>query len=311
VNDSLHAEALTRWLRDEDAAVEVLRSCNIAELKDLKANHPNVLVRGLASKVVSEREPKPPPVIRNEGKKPVVIIPPKPESKITPKPDDRRTETVSIEHAIAKFKANYPKGFSDPLYGQLERDYKVKAHEKWMETLNEEEFKKLLTARDYAEIVNRALRVEATIKRTMLHRTQKMALHDAVQQPGDAKLFAKGLYDLIYGGDNDKARFEYFATVLGRLPHDKSAVLCWPVQTIFLFVALPKKHIFVKPNVTKDAAEWSGVSLNYKPRPNWTTYSCVLTLANKLKTALADLEPRDLDMIDIQSFIWATQYEAS
>lgn len=210
-----------------------------------------------------------------------------------------------VESAIAKFTARFPKGFTDPMYLKLERDYKWKAHEAWEETLNADEFKTLLSANDHAEIARRALRVEAKT-RFMLHSMQKMALHDAVKGDEAAKLFAEGLYDLIYGRDSYEARFGRFAGVLGMLPQVNSPVLTWPIQSIFPFLALPHEHIFLKPKVTKAAAEWRGVSLNYKTRPNWLTYSCFLKLADVLKTDLADLKPRD--MIDIQSFIWVTEF---
>jgi hypothetical protein len=78
----------------------------------------------------------------------------------------------------------------------------------------------------------------------------------------------------------------------------------WTAQTISPFIALPKEHLFLKPKVTKQAAERRGFSLNYKSEPTWLTYSCLLKLGEILMADLAKLRPRD--MIDIQSFIFVT-----
>lgn len=230
---------------------------------------------------------------------------------ITQKEDQARKEKMAVmaekrvKGGIVKFLGRFPKGFTDPMYLRLERDYKWEAHEAWEELLNADEFGKLLKTNKHIEITRRAMRVEAKTH-FMLHPMQKMALHDAVKKRGAAKLFAEGLYDLIYGRDSYEVRFGRFAGVLGELPQVKSPVLSWPIQTIFPFLALPEEHIFLKPNVTKAAAKWRGVSLNYRTKPNWLTYSCFLKLAALLKTDLADLKPRD--MIDIQSFIWVTEF---
>jgi hypothetical protein len=60
-------------------------------------------------------------------------------------------------------------------------------------------------------------------------------------------------------------------------------------------------QLFVKPTVTRAAARAYGFDLQYRSRPSWETYACVLEFAAVLRADLADLQPRD--MIDIQSFI--------
>ena len=78
----------------------------------------------------------------------------------------------------------------------------------------------------------------------------------------------------------------------------------WPVSTVFGFIARPRTHIFLKPNVTRAAADRYGFDLPYRSRPSWETYRGVLDFAQAIRTDLADWRPRD--MIDIQSFIWIT-----
>ena len=71
---------------------------------------------------------------------------------------------------------------------------------------------------------------------------------------------------------------------------------------MFGFVAQPDTHIFLKPNVTRVAAEAYDYPFEYRSQPNWETYAGLLAFTETLKHDLADLRPRD--MIDIQSFIW-------
>jgi hypothetical protein len=76
----------------------------------------------------------------------------------------------------------------------------------------------------------------------------------------------------------------------------------WPVVTVFGFLALPRVHFFVKPNVTRAAAGAYGYELAYESRPSWHVYSKILNFASAVRQDLRDLKPRDL--IDIQSFLW-------
>jgi len=72
--------------------------------------------------------------------------------------------------------------------------------------------------------------------------------------------------------------------------------------TIFGFIAQPDRHFFLKPMVTRRAAEQYGFDLHYASRPNWRTYVSVLELAEQVRDDTMDLGPRDF--IDLQSFLW-------
>jgi hypothetical protein len=67
-------------------------------------------------------------------------------------------------------------------------------------------------------------------------------------------------------------------------------------------IAQPDQHIFLKPNVTRRAAEKYGYAFHYRSRPAWKTYADLLGFASRVRTDLGDLRPRD--MIDLQSFLW-------
>ena len=86
------------------------------------------------------------------------------------------------------------------------------------------------------------------------------------------------------------------------LPRRQTRVLTWPLVTVFGFIAQPKTHFFLKPMVTRRAADEYGFDFEYRSRPNWQTYKGLLTFARTVSRDLRDLRPRD--MIDIQSFLW-------
>jgi len=146
--------------------------------------------------------------------------------------------------------------------------------------------------------------------RSLLFSFEKMELRDAVKSPAGAKTFARGLFDFLYGSGSLEKRFERWVSAVGELPRRQTRVLTWPVLTVFPFLAEPTEHIFLKPNVTKIAAEEYGVEFDYQSRPTWATYQSYLDFAATVKRDLRDLRPRD--MIDVQSFIWvqgSTEYD--
>ena len=199
-----------------------------------------------------------------------------------------------------KFLRVFPKGFQDPKYLAWERDYKWEAHERWQATLNKKIFAALLAEKDYSAVAQRAMAVES--RTNLLFSFEKMALRDAVKPADGARTFALALYDRLYANSRGEAAFDRFEDAVESLPRKQTRVLTWPLVTVFGFIAKPGQDIFLKPQVTKAAAEAYGRKFNYRSRPNWETYSDLLEFADELKEDLADLEPRD--MIDIQSFIW-------
>jgi hypothetical protein len=78
--------------------------------------------------------------------------------------------------------------------------------------------------------------------------------------------------------------------------------MTWPVVTIFGFIAQPDAHIFLKPIVTKTAAEEYDFPFVYNSRPAWETYNSVLEFGARVNKDMRDLGPRDL--MDAQGFIW-------
>jgi hypothetical protein len=201
-----------------------------------------------------------------------------------------------------KFLRYFPGGFEDETYLDWERDYKWEAHERWEEALGRAEFRRLQRAGEFAEVAQRAVRVEQRTRHSMLFSFEKMALRDAVKSEAGARAFAEGLYELLHGGGKPERRFDRWVEAVEALPRRQTRVLTWPMVTVWGFLAQPDTHIFLKPTVTRAAAAKYGFDFRYKSRPNWETYASLLELAEAVRRDQRALGPRD--MIDVQSFLW-------
>ncbi len=218
----------------------------------------------------------------------------------------RQTRTLrvvaspSAARCRRKFLRFFPDGFTDPTYLSWERNYKWNAHQQWNDLLSFTLHRDLLERRKFSVIASYALNIES--RTNLLFSFEKMAIRDAVKSPAGARAFSTGLFDFLYGSGTPEARFKNWCHIVSRLPRKQTRVLTWPVLTVFGFIAQPETHIFLKPNVTRIAAEHYGFPFEYHSRPSWKTYASLLKFGETVRRDLRDLRPRD--MIDIQSFVW-------
>jgi hypothetical protein len=219
-------------------------------------------------------------------------------------PDSRAPQKPKLSPGArrcrAKFLEYFPGGFGDPDYVGSEREYKWNAHRRWEATLGRDEFTKLLAAGKHQEIARHAISIES--RTNLLFSFEKMALRDAVKSRAGAQAFAQGLYDFLHGDGNTEARFNRWRDVVAALPRRQTRVLTWPVLTVMGFIAQPRVHTYLKPTVTRRAAEAYGFDFVYRSQPSWETYRSLLEFARTVARDMSDLRPRD--MIDLQSFIW-------
>ena len=211
-----------------------------------------------------------------------------------------RRPAAGPERCWRWFTKFFPRGFRDRKYVDWERDYKLGAHEEWQAALNPRAYRKLLKEGRFEEIAATAVRIES--RTNLLFSFEKMALRDAVRSAEGARIFAEGLYDVIHGRGSMAARFDRWCQAVAGLPRKQTRVLTHPVVTVFPFIADPENHIFLKPNVTKDAAARYGFDFRYESTPSWNVYSQLLEFAQLIGSNLKAKGPKD--MIDIQSFIW-------
>jgi hypothetical protein len=221
----------------------------------------------------------------------------RPRARVTPA---RRPSAPGAVRCRRKFLRIFPGGFRDETYVDWERDYKWAAHLRWREQLSQDELAGLIEAGEFAEVAQRAVRIESGTN--LLFSFEKMALRDAVRPAAGARAFAEGLYAFLHGEGATGDRFESWVEMLAALPRRQTRVLTWPLATVFGFIAQPRRHFFLKPRVTQLAFEEYGLPFAYRSRPSWETYSHLLALVRRVAADLADLRPRD--MVDIQSFLW-------
>lgn len=222
------------------------------------------------------------------------------KESILQKPVSKSSVEKKRQRCIRKFSYYFPGGFNGKKYITWEREYKWNAHLAWQEKLNKKEFAQLLSEEKYEEIAKRAVNIES--KTNLLFSFEKMALRDAVKDKVSAKQFAEGLFNFIYGKKSLKEKFAAYRDVLAGLPVKQTRVLTWPVLTVFGFIADPEHHIYLKPTVTKHAAEKYGYEFEYSSKPNWATYESLLNFAEQVRKDTKKWRAKD--MIDLQSFIW-------
>ena len=210
-------------------------------------------------------------------------------------------QSTRVDRCVRKFLRYFPGGFDDEWYVDTERDYKWQAHLQWKRELGKPTMEQLLAAKRWSQIAHAAVRIES--RTNLLFSFEKMAVRDAIRTEQGARRFAEGLYDFLHGPGALGLRLEAFAEVVCGLPRKQTRVLTWPVLTVFGFIAQPKRHLFLKPNVTKRAARMYGYDFEYLSRPNAMTYASLLDFAATIEEDTEGaLSPRD--QIDLQSFIW-------
>jgi len=208
--------------------------------------------------------------------------------------------SVGATRCRRKFLRFFPEGFHDQTYLQWERNYKWEAHQRFESLLDRSTFRSLMRNGEFVEAAARAVRIES--RTNLLFSFEKMALRDAVKTRFGAQLFADGLHEFLHGSGSIERKFESWCEVVETLPRRQTRVLTWPLVTVFGFIAQPKEHIFLKPNVTRIAAREYGFDFAYRARPNWDTYASLLEFAESIRRDQRALKPRD--MIDLQSFMW-------
>ncbi|MDP3540000.1 MAG: DUF3553 domain-containing protein [Azonexus sp.] len=204
---------------------------------------------------------------------------------------------VTLPMAIDRFLASYPDGLEDKRFIKETRDACLRGHQACIQLLGQEELSGLIAAGKFQDVCDRARHVESMTN--LLTKSERKALHDALDQPQSQKLFSVSLAELFYGAGDEEARFKHFIRTLGILQINK-----WPIATVFSFIRFPQLNAFVKTTVIQNSAKAFCWRINYKPETNWKTYALILRLYNYVRTNLVEEGMVSRDLIDVQSFIW-------
>ncbi len=193
-----------------------------------------------------------------------------------------------FDGARARFLRFFPDGFRSSDYAKWERTYKLDAKLKLdcAAPLNA-----VAAGSGFGEAVLSAF--QAT---NLLSPFELIRLRDMLREPAaDAFIRAAARFAV---GDMEPALLE-----MGRAlkPYDCAK---WTIVTYLPFLWRPDRHMFLKPEVTKDFAARVGhrFATDYQSHLHIEVYQSLLDLIEKTADELADLAPRD--RIDVQSFVW-------
>ncbi len=192
---------------------------------------------------------------------------------------------VGFDGAMGRFKAFF-EGFAA---AAKERDHKVEAARRLRSTISIEQACDA-TGADALEVG------DAKIYTELLAPPESARLRDTLAgQTGATYLQGAAAFAM---GEYQTGCAQMTAAVA---PHGR---ISWPLLTYLPFLWDTDRHMFLKPEVTRDFADRVGHPFShvYSPEPNPETYLSLLDLVEGTSTAIRSLEPRD--NIDIQIFIW-------
>jgi hypothetical protein len=209
---------------------------------------------------------------------------------------------MSFEKVMELFVLKYPGKFDDPRYlGDLksgERIYKLKAVELFQECFGNGQLRQMLQNKETEKLAEAGQKVIQAQDLTFLQ--ENLRFKDVLKIPEETLKYFEALALVLEDGEvRAETMAPYFETMKAV---SVAGFAKWPNATIFPFLAQPARHIFLKPQVTKNFAVMLGYDLKYDTTPNWATYEALLTIARDCQEKLAGWAPKDL--IDIQSFIW-------
>ena len=193
-----------------------------------------------------------------------------------------------FDGARRRFLKFFPNGFHSDGYASQERNYKLAAKAKLDETVP---LNKAVDGKGYGEAVLAVFRAT-----NMLSPFEKTRLQDVLRGPRADDFVQAAARFTLEGSKSNLLAMEHALK-----PHENAK---WTVATYLPYLWRPDRHMFLKPEATKDFSTRVGhrFASDYEARLHLPVYESLLELVNRTTEELADLKP--LDRIDIQSFIW-------
>ncbi len=221
------------------------------------------------------------------------------------------TERLSPEAVIAGFLKQWPGGFSDAGYIEKERAKRDHSHNLYVENFGNGQIAELLAADNVAEL---AARTKVLVENAnLLSPLEAATLFETLDIGYAARSYFIALNELLTveideseeSDERLEKAFRNYINICAALPQlGESRVFAWQNVTLLPFLAQPERHMFLKPVITRRAANTLAFDIGYDSMPNWPTYARLLTLGKTWGDIAAELEPKD--MIDVQAFIYAS-----
>ena len=214
-----------------------------------------------------------------------------------------RPSALPLEHAVVRFRRDYPGLFQDPRLVGEELEYKRKAHARFVELLGEGRGRELLRRGAHQEI---SASLEKVYQSTNIpSQFEIMAACHGFKDGVAAARVLEAALDFV--DSPSSGTFEGLTAAIGGLPTAArgSRVLTWPNVTILPFLADPSRFMVLKPGVAQQMAARMGFDLLYSASSKWHCYEALQRMASLLRDELRGLGATDY--VDVQAFMWVTR----
>lgn len=230
---------------------------------------------------------------------------------------ERFSTPLTIEAAKSAFLRRFPGGFEDTEFQRVETLYKREAHRRFNEELLPSvaswvaEHDATAIAAGLEHVYGRSLSAGLGLN-LLFARAEEPAYFDALRAGGEATVeLADAL--VAYLDSTSEADLRRYIHAVAGLPQRPggASTFTWPTVTWLCFVAKPQCCMMVKPTIVQSFASASAREIGYRSEPNARTYASIMSFSDDLRHSLqsseVNLSGRELDMIDVQSFMWVVE----
>lgn len=225
---------------------------------------------------------------------------------------------LTIGAAKRDFLRRFSDGIDDAEFRREEIDYKRSAHARYMTLFSphargwiaENDHEAIASALDAVYGDPRAPKIGPDSRLNVLYqKVEEPAYFDALRGGGEYTVrYAEAALDFIERDGTEQ--FDRYVRALEHLPTREGGarIDLWTTLTWLPFIAAPDQHCLIKPTIIQSFASALAFEPNYKSQLNHLTYRSVQAMTDGMRETLrsseVNLQGRELDMIDVQSFMW-------
>lgn len=202
-----------------------------------------------------------------------------------------------FDEAWTRFITKFPAGFNDSKFLEKERAEKVAAGARWKQEFGTEGLAKLKAANDPVAVDAAFGKVYQGLN--LLHVIEWLKFRESLKASPASLALAELYAEVAAAGTISEDAFGRLLKAFDSLGLGGGK---WTLLTLWPYLASSKGAVFMKPTLTKAAAEGMGIALGYEAKPSYATYAKAISLYEELWTRLEPQGARD--WIDVQSFLW-------
>jgi hypothetical protein len=121
--------------------------------------------------------------------------------------------------------------------------------------------------------------------------------------PGEQRLLAEALRDLLHGEQSHEHRFDRFLSAYASVFKDPPS---WQTTTALSALFVPVDHVYVEPTSFRKQLKLLALPSSFGARPTGAAYSRCLSAAKTLANMLATRGEVPRDLLDVHDFVRAT-----